>query len=106
MKIKFTPLGRRILIKHEYKNKTDSGALHLPETASQKAIGSRVIDVGNEIKATSPIQKGVQVSVKPYAGQEIELNGEHYFLVDPEDILGIVELIPEEPKLSIVTPEK
>jgi co-chaperonin GroES (HSP10) len=93
-------LGNRILIRHEFKNKSDGG-LHLPDQAHIQAFGSRVVMVGTHPDIPAEIKPGMQVVVRPYAGSTFELNGEELKMIPWQEIEAVVEEVTE-PVLSIV----
>ena len=69
----------------------------LPESAKEKQEMAKVIAVGPGKKTNDGkvIELGVKVGdvilAEKYAGQELSLEGEEYFIVKADDIIAIVE---------------
>jgi len=73
-------IGDRCLIKPEIEEKI--GGLYIPEAAKEETSRGECLQGEYE---------GDVVVFKKYSVQEIEVDGEEYFIVDTEDILAIVE---------------
>jgi chaperonin GroES len=81
MKQKFTPLGKRVLVKLDApKDRTDSG-LYLPETAQKDFITGVVENVGKEAENVS---KGDKIMFASSVGVDIEVNGQQFRLIPDE----------------------
>lgn len=89
MKIK--PLDDRLLIEPlEAEEKTSSG-LYIPDTAKEKPRIGRVIAVGTDEDLNEKIKEGNKVLFAKYGGDEVEMNGSEYKLLQRSDILAIIE---------------
>lgn len=89
MKIK--PLDDRLLIEPlEADEKTSSG-LYIPDTAKEKPRMGRVIAVGTDEDLNEKIKEGNKVLFAKYGGDEVEMNGREYKLLQRSDILAIIE---------------
>ena len=94
---KLKPLGNRVLIKREKSEQTKGGIL-LPDSAQEKPKLGEVIGVGpGKLKKDGKlepmmIEVGNKVLFTTYAGNEVNLDDEHEYLVmSEEDVLAIVE---------------
>jgi chaperonin GroES len=99
--VKVRPLRDRILLHRIEELETQIGGIVIPDTAKEKpqhasviAVGSgRVTDEGKTIPVD--VNVGDQVVVGKYAGTEITLDGKEYLIVREDEILGVVESVPE-----------
>ncbi len=89
MKIK--PMDDRILVELvEEASKTASG-LYIPDTAKEKPRMGTVIAVGTDEDLREKVKEGDKVLVAKYGGEEIEMNGNSYKIIQRADILAVVE---------------
>lgn len=89
MKIK--PLDDRLLIEPlEAEEKTSSG-LYIPDTAKEKPRMGKVIAVGTDEDLNEKVKEGDKVLFAKYGGDEVEMNGKEYKLLQRSDILAIIE---------------
>lgn len=92
-----TPLGDRVLVKRVEAEETTKGGIILPDTAKEKpregivaAVGpGRLNDEGERQAMT--VKKKDRVLFSSYAGNEIELDGEEYLILNEDEILAIIE---------------
>jgi chaperonin GroES len=91
------PLEDRILIKPlEAEKKTASG-IFLPESAKEKPMQGKVINVGpgklldNGERVTPTVKKGDTVVFGKYAGTEIEIKGDSHLIMRESELLGLIE---------------
>lgn len=88
-------LGDRALIKLLEQETKLKGGLILPETGKKARELGVVIGVGmirdkNGNPLPFPVSVGDTVVLDKYSGQEVELDGEKFFLVKSGDIIAIV----------------
>jgi chaperonin GroES len=94
---KIRPLSDNILVKRFSNQSVTTGGIFVPETAQGKTQTGEVISIGEgktlvDGKILSPkISVGDVVIFGKYAGTDVELNGEDFFLLKESDVLGIVE---------------
>lgn len=89
MKIK--PLDDRILLEPEEAEETTSSGIIIPDTAKEKPRIGRVIAVGTDEDLQEKIKEGNKVLFAKYGGDEVEVNGKEYKLLQRSDILAVVE---------------
>jgi chaperonin GroES len=87
--MKFKPLGARALVKETEREQTTESGIVLPDTAKEKPQNAEVVAVGADEDVE--VSVGDVVVLRKYAGTEVELDGEEHRIVDPEDVLGVVE---------------
>ncbi len=84
------PCGDRLLIEPtELQKKTESGII-IPDTAKEKPILGKVIEVGTSDDVKSNFEVGDTVIYAKYGGEDISLNNKEYKLVQMSDILAKV----------------
>ena len=99
--MKVRPLRDRILVERLEEAAQQVGGIIIPDTAKEKpqqgrvvAVGmGRVTDKGDVIPLD--VQVGDTVLFGKYAGTEIKLDGTEYLIVREDEVLGIVEGVPE-----------
>jgi len=99
--MKVRPLRDRILVERLEEAAQQVGGIIIPDTAKEKpqqgrvvAVGKgRVTDKGDVIPLD--VQVGDTVLFGKYAGTEIKLDGTEYLIVREDEVLGIVEGVPE-----------
>ena len=89
MKIK--PLDDRILLEpSEAEEKTSSGII-IPDSAKEKPRLGTVVAVGTDEDLREKIKEGNKVLFSKYGGDEVEMNGKEYKILQRSDILAVVE---------------
>jgi co-chaperonin GroES (HSP10) len=95
--MKLRLLGPRVLVRTDAApTKTQSG-IHLSGTFTHPPAIGTVIAVGTGWKVKNkpnqliPLNVGERVHFKPYTGQEFEFEGEKLKLLDPNDVMAILE---------------
>ena len=99
--MKVRPLRDRILVERLEEAAQQVGGIIIPDTAKEKpqqgrvvAVGKgRVTDKGDVIPLD--VQVGDTVLFGKYAGTEIKIEGTEYLIVREDEVLGIVEGVPE-----------
>lgn len=81
------PANKYLFCKPEEATATTKSGIILAEAAVEKPKTAVVINVGAEVKGYSAKDK---IVYKPYATTEFKLDGDEYFLIADEDVLGTV----------------
>jgi chaperonin GroES len=89
MKIK--PLDDRILLEPMPAEEKTSSGLIIPDSAKEKPRVGVVIAVGTDEDLKEKIKEGNKVLFAKYGGDEIEMNGKEYRILQRSDILAVVE---------------
>jgi chaperonin GroES len=85
------PLGPRVLIKPlQEEAKTASGII-LPETAKEKPQQGSIEAVGDEDEMMSGLEVGDVVLFAKYSGNEFEMDGNTYIIMDEGDVLARIK---------------
>lgn len=91
------PIGDRIIIKQqEAETKTPSGLI-IPDNAKERPHRGEVMAVGPGRALPSgdtrplDVKAGDVVLYGKYTGSEVKVEGESYWILREEDILGIIE---------------
>lgn len=96
MPMTLKPLGDKVVVQvTEQEDKTASG-IYLPDTAKKKpqegkviAVGTgRVLDSGDRNKLS--VKQGDKVLFSKYGGNEVNLDGEEYTILDEDQIYAIL----------------
>lgn len=89
MKIK--PLDDRVLLEPMPAEEKTSSGLIIPDSAKEKPRVGVVIAVGTDEDLMEKIKEGNKVLFAKYGGDEIEMNGKEYRILQRSDILAVVE---------------
>ncbi|MBE0538382.1 MAG: co-chaperone GroES [Ignavibacterium sp.] len=89
MKIK--PLDDRILLLPVPAEEKTSSGLIIPDSAKEKPRVGTVIAVGTDEDLNEKIKEGNKVLFAKYGGDEVEMDGQEYRILQRSDILGIIE---------------
>jgi chaperonin GroES len=85
------PIDDRILLEPlQAEEKTASGII-IPDTAKEKPRMGIVIAVGTDEDLKEKIKEGNKVLFAKYGGDEVEMNGREFKLIQRSDILAVVE---------------
>jgi len=91
------PLHDKILVKRiDLPNKTKGGII-IPDTATEKpqegkviALGTgKILEDGKVIKLE--VKKGDKVLFSQYGGNDINIDGDEYLIMEENDVLAIIE---------------
>ena len=95
--MKIRPLGNRILVLRGDEEEKTSGGIIIPDTAKEKPQEGKIVAVGpgkvNEKgeRILLDVKEGDRVLFGKYAGNDINIDGIEYLIMQEDDILGIVE---------------
>ena len=95
--MKIRPLHDRVVVRRMEEERTSSGGIVIPDSATEKPIQGEVIAVGNgrildsgDVRALD-VKVGDRVLFGKYSGTEVKIEGEDYLVMREEDIMGVVE---------------
>jgi len=97
MSTKIRPLHDRVIIKRKEEERTSSGGIVIPDTATEKPVRGEVIAIGvgkildNGDVRPLDVKVGNQVLFGKYAGTEIKIDGTDFVVMREEDIMGVIE---------------
>ena len=86
------PLSDRVLIAPAPAEEKTIGGIIIPDTAKEKPLQCKVVDVGEGKKDEPMVLKaGDTVLYGKYAGTEIEYEGEKYLVMRQSDVVAILK---------------
>jgi chaperonin GroES len=91
------PLHDRIIVQRLEEGEQKIGGIIIPDTAKEKPQQGKVIAAGhgkaNDKGQRVPldVKAGDQILFGKYAGQDIKLDSEEYFIMKEDDVLAIIE---------------
>lgn len=95
--MKIRPLHDRVIVKRVEEERTSSGGIVIPDTATEKPIRGEVIAVGpgkrgDDGKREAPdVTKGDKILFGKYSGTEVKIDGDEYLVMREDDIMGVIE---------------
>jgi chaperonin GroES len=95
------PLRDRILVTRLEETEQRVGGIIIPDSAKEKPQQAKVVAVGrgrvNDKGDVFPldVKAGDTVLFGKYTGTEIKLDGTEYLILREEEVLGVVEGVPE-----------
>ena len=95
--MKLKPLDDRVVIKQLEAEEKTAGGIILPDTAKEKPQIGKVIAIGpgklldNGKRNKMSVKKNDKVIYGKYSGNEVEIEGEKYVILEEKYVLGIVE---------------
>jgi len=95
-KVKLVPLGDRIVVQREESQERTSGGIFLPDSAKDKPTRGKIVSVGdgrvleNGNRSTLQVKVGDLVLFTSYAGENIEVDGEEYLLMNESEVLAVI----------------
>lgn len=89
MKIK--PMDDRVLIEFVIEETKTYGGIIIPDTVKEKPKMGKVVAVGTDEDLKELVKVGDYILFAKYGGEEIEMEGKEYKIVQRADILAIVE---------------
>jgi chaperonin GroES len=95
------PLRDRILVERIEEQEQRVGGIIIPDSAKEKPQQGRVVAVGkgrvNDKGEVFPLDvaAGDVVLFGKYGGSEIKIEGKEYLILREEEVLGVVEGVPE-----------
>jgi chaperonin GroES len=99
--MKMRPLRDRVLVERVEEHEQRVGGIIIPDTAKEKPQQGRVVAVGkgriNDKGEVFPldVREGDTVLFGKYAGSEIKIEGKEYLIIREEEVLGVLEGVPE-----------
>ncbi|MCU0713262.1 MAG: co-chaperone GroES [Pirellula sp.] len=95
-KVKLVPLGDRIVVQREESQERTSGGIFLPDSAKDKPTRGKIVSIGdgrvleNGSRSTLQVKVGDLVLFTSYAGENIEVDGEEYLLMNESEVLAVI----------------
>jgi len=83
----FKPLGKRVLVKRVEETNTTSTGIIIPDNAQEKPSRGKVVAISSEVEE---LKVEDEVLFGKYSGNEVNLDGDKYLVLDVENIFGII----------------
>ena len=90
------PLGDKVIVELLEAREKSKGGIILPDTAKEKPQEGKVIAVGKGKTLTSGkvvppnVKAGDKILFGKYSGNEVQVDGHDYLIMNEDDILAIV----------------
>ena len=85
------PLDDRVVVERiEEEEEQRAGKIIIPDTAKEKPRIGKVIAVGTDEDLQEKVKVGDKIIYGKYVGDEVEIDGKEYLIVQRSDILAIV----------------
>ena len=97
MKIAFTPIEDRVLVRPAEAETVSASGIVLPDSAQEAPLRGEVIAIGpgrlnkDGERMEMPVAVGDQVVYGKYSGNEIEFDGEDYKILRADEILAKIQ---------------
>ena len=91
------PLHDRLVVRRLEEGEQKIGGIIIPDTAKEKPQQDTVIAAGKGKVSDDgkwiplDVKAGDRILFGKYAGQEIKLEGEEYFIMKEDDVLAVIE---------------
>ncbi len=91
------PIGDKVVVEVFEEEEKTSGGIFLPDTAKKKPQEGRVVAVGpgrvlqDGTRAPMSVKVGDRVIFSKYGGNEVEVDGKEYTILDEDQIYAIRE---------------
>jgi chaperonin GroES len=91
------PLHDRVVVRRMEEERTSSGGIVIPDSATEKPIQGEVIAVGkgklldNGDVRPLDVKVGDRVLFGKYSGNEVKVSGEEVVVMREDDIMGVIE---------------
>ena len=95
-KVKLVPLGDRLVVQREASEERTAGGILLPDSAKDKPTRGIIIATGdgrvldNGSRAPLQVKAGDKVLFTSYAGEQINVDGEEYLLMNESEVLAVL----------------
>lgn len=95
--MKIRPLHDRVIVRREEEERTSTGGIVIPDTATEKPIRGKVVAVGNGKVLDSgdvrplDVKKGDTVLFGKYSGTEVKVDGEELLVMREDDLMAIFD---------------
>jgi chaperonin GroES len=91
------PIGDKVVVQVLEEEEKTAGGIFLPDTAKKKPQEGRVVAVGpgrvlqDGTRAPMSVKVGDRVIFSKYGGNEVEVDGEEYTILDEDQIYAVRE---------------
>jgi chaperonin GroES len=95
------PLHDRIVVHRHEEGEQQSGGIIIPDSAKEKPQQGTVLAAGSGRSQDGKVvpldvKAGDRILFGKYAGQEITINGQDYFIMKEDDVLAVIDAVPRK----------
>lgn len=87
---KLSPIGDRVLIQYPPMREERRGGIWIPEAAVEKPQVAKVIAVGQKRGLKFETKAGDTILTERYMGAEIRMDGETFWIINENNIVGVI----------------
>ncbi len=84
----FQPLGKRVLVQRTEETGTTASGIIIPDNAKEKPSQGKVVAISSEVDT---VNVNDIVVFGKYAGNEFEVDGKKYLIIETDDLFGIIK---------------
>jgi chaperonin GroES len=101
------PLHDRVIVHRLDEGEQQVGGIIIPDTAKEKPQQGTVIAAGtgkangNGKRVRLDVKAGDRILFGKYAGQEIKIDGQEYFIMREDDVLAVIGGRPKQTAVAI-----
>lgn len=101
--MKIRPLYDRIVVKRIEEQETTRNGIVIPDSAKEKPQEGEVVAIGKGKRLDDgtmvalDVRVGDRILFGKYSGNEITLEGTEYIIMREDDVLGVLDAVPESP---------
>ena len=95
--MKLRPLHDRVLVRRLEEQEAVRGGIIIPDTAKEKPQQAEVVAVGNGKlndegqRVAIEVKAGDRILFGKYSGSDIRIDGDEYFILREDEILGVLD---------------
>jgi chaperonin GroES len=97
-RMKFRPLGDRVVVRRIKEDTKTAGGIIIPETAQEKpqegeiiSVGPGAVDEKTGKRTPLEVKPGDSVLFGKWSGTEVKIDGEELLIMKESDIMGVIE---------------
>lgn len=95
--MKIVPLGEKVVVQRLKAEEKTAGGIVLPDAAKEKPRQGKILSIGdgrvleNGKRLRMQVKEGDRVIFSPYAGTEVNVDGDTLLIMSEDDILAVME---------------
>ncbi len=95
--MKLVPCAGRVIVKRLKADEKTPGGIILPDAAKEKPVRGKIVAIGkgrmldDGTYAKVELEEGTEAVFSRYDGNEIELDGEKFLILDQSSVLATIE---------------
>ena len=95
--MRLVPLSDNVVVRRTEGEEKTAGGIVLPDTARERPREGKILSVGDGRlledgrRTAMQVKEGDRVIFSPYAGTEVEVDGDELLIMSEEDILAVYQ---------------